>query len=286
MSITPEQPTDKTEPTLEVEMAAEKLTAILGDPAAGDMIRDLVAGTVNRTIGAMAPTFGKVFATQLGDTLRAELSGVHQQMTTQSEQLAEAIQAISTVDRRIDLSNSRTVDRWAQMQEHIDARFDNFGVEIDGVSTQIGGLRDGQADLQKGFLDVREHVDELRLDVAETRKEVAQVRNEQARMWSEVAANGKLIRAIEKEVGDLHIADAEGLNRLEQLEKGNITLGKRIDALTKVQAAAQERQREIEDRAAVGVMSGEERARLMRWFQENAGKLQALIDAQEQQGDG
>ena len=88
---------------------------------------------------------------------------------------------------------------------------------------------------------------------------------------------------LEKEVGDLRSADTEKFKRLEQLEKGNIALGKRIDALTKVQAAAQDRQRDIEERAAVYLMSGEERARLMLWFQANAPKLQALIDANEAQ---
>ena len=272
MSITPEQPTDKPEPTLEVEMAAEKLTAILGNPAAGDMIRDLVAGTVNRTIGAMAPTFSKVFATQLGDTLRAELSGVKKQIDANGNTTAAVAQAVAMIDERLTRKDHIDLDWRTQWRTEDDARRDAVHIELDEILKEMGGLKQQNTQLQEGFSSFAESVDELRL-------EVGAMRTEQQSMREDVAT--------------LKTNDMAKFEWLERLEAG---LGKandgakhtnaRIDQLVDVQLRFAERQRSLEENAAVGVMSGEERARLMRWFQENAGKLQALIDAQEQQGDG
>ena len=56
-----------------------------------------------------------------------------------------------------------------------------------------------------------------------------------------------------------------------------------------VQLRFAERQRSLEENAAVGVRSGDQRASMMRWFMENIDKLQALIDAgapQSKQANG
>ena len=275
MSITPEQPADKTEPTLEVEMAAEKLTAILGDPAAGDMIRDLVAGTVNRTIGAMAPTFSKVFATQLGDTLRAELSGVKKQIDANGNTTAAVAQAVAMIDERLTRKDHIDLDWRTQWRTEDDARRDAVHIELDEILKEMGGLKQQNTQLQEGFSSFAESVDELRL-------EVGAMRTEQQSMREDVAT--------------LKTNDMAKFEWLERLEAG---LGKandgakhtnaRIDQLVDVQLRFAERQRSLEENAAVGVMSGEQRASMMRWFMENIDKLQALIDAgapQSKQANG
>ena len=275
MSITPEQPTDKPEPTLEVEMAAEKLTAILGNPAAGDMIRDLVAGTVNRTIGAMAPTFGKVFATQLGDTLRAELSGVKKQIDANGNTTAAVAQAVAMIDERLTRKDRIDLDWRTQWRTEDDARRDAVHIELDEILKEMGGLKQQNTQLQEGFSSFAESVDELRL-------EVGAMRTEQQSMREDVAT--------------LKTNDMAKFEWLERLEAG---LGKandgakhtnaRIDQLVDVQLRFAERQRSLEENAAVGVMSGEQRASMMRWFMENIDKLQALIDAgapQSKQANG
>lgn len=275
MSITPEQPTDKPEPTLEVEMAAEKLTAILGNPAAGDMIRDLVAGTVNRTIGAMAPTFSKVFATQLGDTLRAELSGVKKQIDANGNTTAAVAQAVAMIDERLTRKDRIDLDWRTQWRTEDDARRDAVHIELDEILKEMGGLKQQNTQLQEGFSSFAESVDELRL-------EVGAMRTEQQSMREDVAT--------------LKTNDMAKFEWLERLEAG---LGKandgakytnaRIDQLVDVQLRFAERQRSLEENAAVGVMSGEQRASMMRWFMENIDKLQALIDAgapQSKQANG
>ena len=275
MSITPEQPTDKPEPTLEVEMAAEKLTAILGNPAAGDMIRDLVAGTVNRTIGAMAPTFSKVFATQLGDTLRAELSGVKKQIDANGNTTAAVAQAVAMIDERLTRKDRIDLDWRTQWRTEDDARRDAVHIELDEILKEMGGLKQQNTQLQEGFSSFAESVDELRL-------EVGAMRTEQQSMREDVAT--------------LKTNDMAKFEWLERLEAG---LGKandgakhtnaRIDQLVDVQLRFAERQRSLEENAAVGVMSGEQRASMMRWFMENIDKLQALIDAgapQSKQSNG
>lgn len=275
MSITPEQPTDKPEPTLEVEMAAEKLTAILGNPAAGDMIRDLVAGTVNRTIGAMAPTFSKVFATQLGDTLRAELSGVKKQIDANGNTTAAVAQAVAMIDERLTRKDRIDLDWRTQWRTEDDARRDALHTELNLILSEMGGLKQQNTQLQEGFSSFAESVDELRL-------EVGAMRTEQQSMREDVAT--------------LKTNDMAKFEWLERLEAG---LGKandgakhtnaRIDQLVDVQLRFAERQRSLEENAAVGVMSGEQRASMMRWFMENIDKLQALIDAgapQSKQANG
>ena len=275
MSITPEQPTDKPEPTLEVEMAAEKLTAILGNPAAGDMIRDLVAGTVNRTIGAMAPTFSKVFATQLGDTLRAELSGVKKQIDANGNTTAAVAQAVAMIDERLTRKDRIDLDWRTQWRTEDDARRDAVHIELDEILKEMGGLKQQNTQLQEGFSSFAESVDELRL-------EVGAMRTEQQSMREDVAT--------------LKTNDMAKFEWLERLEAG---LGKandgakhtnaRIDQLVDVQLRFAERQRSLEENAAVGVMSGEQCASMMRWFMENIDKLQALIDAgapQSKQSNG
>ena len=275
MSITPEQPTDKPEPTLEVEMAAEKLTAILGNPAAGDMIRDLVAGTVNRTIGAMAPTFSKVFATQLGDTLRAELSGVKEQLAHNGNTTAAVAQAVAMIDERLTQSDRADLDWRTQWRIEDDARRDALHLELDHILSEVGGLNLQSEQIRGMFSSLAEHVDDLRL-------EVGAMRTEQQSMREDVAT--------------LKTNDMAKFEWLERLEAG---LGKandgakhtnaRIDQLVDVQLRFAERQRSLEENAAVGVMSGEQRASMMRWFMENIDKLQALIDAgapQSKQANG
>ena len=275
MSITPEQPTDKPEPTLEVEMAAEKLTAILGNPAAGDMIRDLVAGTVNRTIGAMAPTFSKVFATQLGDTLRAELSGVKKQIDANGNTTAAVAQAVAMIDERLTRKDRIDLDWRTQWRAEDDARRDAVHIELDEILKEMGGLNLQSEQIRGMFSSLAEHVDDLRL-------EVGAMRTEQQSMREDVAT--------------LKTNDMAKFEWLERLEAG---LGKandgakhtnaRIDQLVDVQLRFAERQRSLEENAAVGVMSGEQRASMMRWFMENIDKLQALIDAgapQSKQANG
>ena len=283
MSITPEQPTDKPEEegghAWELDRASRNLADAIGNPAAQNAALDFAAALNNSMSGVLIPTLGAT----LQAVLHNELGGVRQQMTVQSEQLAEAIAAISTVDRRVDLSNSRAVDRWAQMQDHLDARFDNFGTEIDGVVTQIGGVKSAVDTLHAGFSEIGEKVDSI-----------AFRQDEQATLLAQVVANQSEMDArqteLERQVGinggviaELRENDKAKFRQLETLSRENRALGKRIDALTKTQLDAAKRQRQIEEAAAVGVMSGEERARLMLWFQANAPKLQALIDANEAQ---
>ena len=275
MSITPEQPTDKPEPTLEVEMAAEKLTAILGNPAAGDMIRDLVAGTVNRTIGAMAPTFSKVFATQLGDTLRAELSGVKKQIDANGNTTAAVAQAVAMIDERLTRKDRIDLDWRTQWRTEDDARRDAVHIELDEILKEMGGLKQQNTQLQEGFSSFAESVDELRL-------EVGAMRTEQQSMREDVAT---------LKTNDM--AEFEWLERLEaglgKANDGAKHTNARIDQLVDVQLRFAERQRSLEENAAVGVMSGEQRASMMRWFMENIDKLQALIDAgapQSKQSNG
>ena len=275
MSITPEQPTDKPEPTLEVEMAAEKLTAILGNPAAGDMIRDLVAGTVNRTIGAMAPSFATTFKAALENTLRTELGGVKEQLAQNGNTTAAVAQALAVIDGRLTQSDRADLDWRTQWRIEDDARRDALHLELDHILSEVGGLNLQSEQIRGMFSSLAEHVDDLRL-------EVGAMRTEQQSMREDVAT--------------LKTNDMAKFEWLERLEAG---LGKandgakhtnaRIDQLVDVQLRFAERQRSLEENAAVGVMSGEQRASMMRWFMENIDKLQALIDAgapQSKQANG
>ena len=275
MSITPEQPTDKPEPTLEVEMAAEKLTAILGNPAAGDMIRDLVAGTVSRTIGAMAPSFATTFKAALENTLRTELGGVKEQLAQNGNTTAAVAQALAVIDGRLTQSDRADLDWRTQWRIEDDARRDALHLELDHILSEVGGLNLQSEQIRGMFSSLAEHVDDLRL-------EVGAMRTEQQSMREDVAT--------------LKTNDMAKFEWLERLEAG---LGKandgakhtnaRIDQLVDVQLRFAERQRSLEENAAVGVMSGEQRASMMRWFMENIDKLQALIDAgapQSKQANG
>lgn len=235
----------------EVRTAAELLAEATGNPAVGTAMHRAIEGTVNATIAAMAPSFSSTFSKVLETTLRAELSGVHQQMTVQSVQLAEAISAISTVDRRVDLSNSRAIDRTAEFQRHIDARFDNFGIELDGVGDQIGGVKGAIDTLHAGFLEIGEKVDS-----------VASRQDEQAALLAQVVSTQTDTRADIDTLKDNDGHKFEWLQRLdggvEKLRKELKAQATRIDAAQRLQADTAAELREL--KAIVSRLQAEQQA--------------------------
>lgn len=259
----------------EVRTAAEMLTEATGNPAVGTAMHRAIEGTVNATIAAMAPSYTTTFSRVLETTLRDALRDVKAQLTQNGNTTATMAEALSLLNRVVENGRRADLDWRTQWRTEDDARRDALHTELNLILSEMGGLKQQNTQLQEGFSSFAESVDELRL-------EVGAMRTEQQSMREDVAT---------LKTNDM--AKFEWLERLEAgLDKANDGAkhtNARIDQLVDVQLRFAERQRSLEENAAVGVMSGEQRASMMRWFMENIDKLQALIDAgapQSKQANG
>lgn len=164
----------------EVGKAADLLARVVGNEDAGEAVRSIVAGTVNQTIAQMSPSFTKTFSLVLENTLRDALGDVRAKLDTTGNTTAAIAQVVAMLDTRQTNSDRADLLWRADLRTHLDARFDNYGVELDGIAALTKELSAGVTSLRAGFSDLTEDVNQrfsdLDLLIAEIRRQ-AEERN-------------------------------------------------------------------------------------------------------------
>lgn len=140
----------------DIDLAAAEMAAAVGNEQAAAAMHNFAAALRNESMTTVIPT------------LQTVLQGVMKQ-------------GFDSLKAQIDRSDRASLDHRTDLRLHLDARFDNYGSELDRLIKQTGDLQGGQAVLRDEFLKIGESLTQIQIDFGALSAEVAQVSAELTR---------------------------------------------------------------------------------------------------------